>query len=250
MHIILEFSSNGLFSLPLSHHHIIQGFIYNQLRNNPDYSSFLHNTGFQYGNTERTFKMFTFSNLQGRYQIIGNKICFYENFKLEISSIDSTFCNILINAMIFNKNLEIAYQPVKLEQLIINDNRIEQNSIKIQMFSPVTIHQTFFDENNSKKTLYLSPDHNDFCEAINQNFHRKYQAYYGIESTDNLTIEPIDFSQKNKYVTRFKNEIIIIGWNGQFQLNASCETLNFLYQCGLGSKNSQGFGLFNLLTYK
>lgn len=250
MHVIFEFSSNSHFSLPLSHHHIIQGFIYNQLRNNPDYSSFLHNTGFQYGNTERTFKMFTFSNLQGRYQIIGNKICFYENFKLEISSIDSTFCNILINAMIFNKNLEIAYQPVKLEQLIINDNRIEQNSIKIQMFSPVTIHQTFFDENNSKKTLYLSPDHNDFCEAINQNFHRKYQAYYGIESTDNLTIEPIDFSQKNKYVTRFKNEIIIIGWNGQFQLNASCETLNFLYQCGLGSKNSQGFGLFNLLTYK
>lgn len=248
MHVIFEFSSNSHFSLPLSHHHIIQGFIYNQLKNNPDYSSFLHNTGFQYGDTERTFKMFTFSNLQGKYQIIGNKICFYENFKLEISSIDSTFCNILINAMIFNKNLEIAYQPVKLEQLIINDNRIEQNSIKIQMLSPVTIHQTFFDENNSKKTLYLPPDHTDFCEAINQNFHRKYQAYYGIESTDNVFIEPISFSQKNKYVTRFKNKIIIIGWNGQFQLNASSDTLNFLYQCGLGSKNSQGFGLFNLLN--
>ena len=131
MHVIFEFSSNSHFSLPLSHHHIIQGFIYNQLKNNPDYSSFLHNTGFQYGDTERTFKMFTFSNLQGRYQIIGNKICFYENFKLEISSIDSTFCNILINAIIFNKNLEIAYQPVKLEQLIINDNRIEQNSVSI-----------------------------------------------------------------------------------------------------------------------
>lgn len=248
MHITLEFSSNNFFSLPLSHHHIIQGFIYHQLKHNPDYSSFLHNTGFQYGDTERNFKMFTFSNLQGKYQILDNMICFYENFKLEIASIDNTFCNILINSFISNKNPEIAHQPVKLENLVIDDKKVEQDSIKIQMLSPLTIHQTIFDENNSKKTLYLSPDHPDFCDAVNQNFHRKYPAYYGVESTDTLSIEPVNFSSKNKYITRFKNRIIIIGWKGQFQLKAAPETLNFLYHCGLGDKNSQGFGLFKIIN--
>lgn len=246
MRITLEFSSNDFFTLPLSHHHIIQGFIYRQLKYNPDYSSFLHNIGFQYGDTERNFKMFTFSNIQGKYQIIDNMICFYENFKLEISSIDNIFCNILINSFISNKNMEIAHHSIKLENLNIDDKKIEATSINIKMISPITIHQTIFDENGTKKTLYLSPDHPDFRDAVNQNFHRKYQAYYGYDSPDILSIIPINHKPKYKYITRFKNKIIITGWKGQFQLNASAETLNFLYHCGLGAKNSQGFGMFQI----
>ena len=55
---------------------------------------------------------------------MNDKICFYENFKLEISSIDNNFCNILINSFISNKNLEISYQPVKLENIEIDEGRI------------------------------------------------------------------------------------------------------------------------------
>ncbi len=49
---------------------------------------------------------------------------------------------------------------------------------------------------------------------------------------------------KNKYVTKFGGEIFITAWKGSFTLKSDVESLQFLYDTGLGSRNSQGFGMF------
>ena len=49
---------------------------------------------------------------------------------------------------------------------------------------------------------------------------------------------------RNKYVTKFGGEIFITAWKGSFTLKSDIESLQFLFDTGLGSRNSQGFGMF------
>ena len=65
MHITMQFKPEGEFVLPLHYNHIIQGMIYKAI--NTQLAIFLHNKGFQ--NKGRSFKLFTFSRLNGRYEI-------------------------------------------------------------------------------------------------------------------------------------------------------------------------------------
>ena len=38
----------------------------------------------------------------------------------------------------------------------------------------------------------------------------------------------------------------VTGWRGSYLLSAEPQVLDLLYQTGLGSRNAQGFGLFDL----
>jgi len=49
-----------------------------------------------------------------------------------------------------------------------------------------------------------------------------------------------------KLVTKYQGSYIE-AWYGNFILSGKRKYLDFLYQTGLGSKNSQGFGMFNII---
>ena len=53
-------------------------------------------------------------------------------------------------------------------------------------------------------------------------------------------------SSTRKIVTRYKGSYIN-AWYGTFQLKGKRKYLDFLYQTGVGSKNSQGFGMFEII---
>lgn len=78
------------------------------------------------------------------------------------------------------------------------------------------------------------------------NFIRKYYAYTGIYVPDGIMMEPISFSEKDKHVTRYKG-FYLSGWTGTYRISGERKYLNFLYQAGLGAKNSQGFGMFDVI---
>ena len=61
-----------------------------------------------------------------------------------------------------------------------------------------------------------------------------------------IKIQPIQISAKDKFVTKYKQSYIT-GWYGIYKLIGERKYLDFLYQVGLGGKNSQGFGMFELL---
>ena len=78
---------------------------------------------------------------------------------------------------------------------------------------------------------------------MNENFRRKYCAAYGIEPDTDITVG--DIARPRKYVTQYRRGIYITAWHGEFDLRGTPEALDFLYQTGLGSRNSQGFGMFD-----
>ena len=58
-------------------------------------------------------------------------------------------------------------------------------------------------------------------------------------------IPKIKITAKDKFVTRYKN-FYISGWFSEYRLEGNRKHLDFLYQAGLGSKNSQGFGMYEI----
>ena len=75
------------------------------------------------------------------------------------------------------------------------------------------------------------------------NYENKYRAVTGNEP-EPLAIEPLD--PQRKIVTRFK-ETWINGYKGSYALTGSHRALEFVYNAGLGVKNSAGFGMLERL---
>ena len=56
---------------------------------------------------------------------------------------------------------------------------------------------------------------------------------------------PLKVGRRDKYVTKYKG-FYLSAWLGEYQLTGPRKNLDFLYQTGLGCRNSQGFGMFEI----
>ena len=117
---------------------------------------------------------------------------------------------------------------------------VEKDSIHIRMLSPICLYST---NKETKKTYFYSPEEEAFPEQVNDNFVRKYTACYGIPPNSGIEIETVNVRRRDKYVTKYK-EFYLSGWLGEYRLTGERKYLDFLYQTGLGSRNAQGFGMF------
>lgn len=110
------------------------------------------------------------------------------------------------------------------------------------MLSPIVA----IEKTDDNQTKYLSPRDYQFTDYLNHNFSKKYQTYYHNLPSSNLDIVVSDVSFRDKCVTRFQG-IFINAWNCRLYIQGSPEYLTFIYNVGLGSKNSQGFGMINII---
>jgi CRISPR-associated endoribonuclease Cas6 len=163
---------------------------------------------------------------------------------LDVRSIRENFCSSLLKALGSNIVLRLFNKPMVIHSVEWHDRTLATSTLNIKMLSPLTVHKT-----EDAKTYYYTPLDNDFAEAINQNFIRKYTAFAGEAPTNGIKISPIHVGARDKYVTTFKGTHIT-GWRGEYKLSGSPEYLNFLYYCGLGARNSNGFGMFELRDIK
>ncbi len=240
MQVIVQHKMPGTLELPINYHHILQAIIFSQISFNEEYSSFLHDEGFFQGN--RRFKMFTFSELSGKYEIVEKRILFRDMVTFEVRSPDVRFIRILQDG--FQKN-GIAYGNTRISEIrtLLKDQTIEQEEVFIKMLTPICVYST---DPFTKKTFFYRPGDSCFSNQVEQNFIRKYQAYYGVKPESGISLQPIEVSYGDKCVTKYKN-FYISGWKGIYRLSGERKYLDFLYQTGLGSKNSQGFGMFKLI---
>lgn len=225
--------------LPINYHHILQAILFSGISANEEYGLFYHDVGFLQQN--RSFKMFTFSELNGKYEIKDKKIIFYDMAEFEVRSPDVRFIRILEES--FKKN-GITYGKTRISDVrtFLKDRTIEQEELLIKMITPICAYST---DPITKKTLFYQPDNPYFSRQVEENFKRKYQAYYGVPPMSGISLQPVEVSYGDKCVTKFKN-FYISGWRGIYRLSGERKYLDFLYQTGLGSKNSQGFGMFRL----
>jgi len=230
--ISITFQSQKL-SIPLNYQYGIQSLIYNLLGKD------WHDSGVFYG--ERKYKLFTFSSLRGKKKIANGKITFEDLIYLDVRGVRDDFCTDLRLALDTANDLTLLGQNLFVKSVKCNYHQIDTDTICVKMLSPLTIHKT---ENG--KTFYYTPLDSEFSKEIDLNFRRKYAAFTGRNLDDAIKIVPVNVGVKDKYVTTFKNTRIT-AWRGEYQLFGKQEYLNFLYYCGLGARNSEGFGMFELI---
>jgi len=227
-------------ALPLSYNYFIQATIYNNI--SPELSKFLHDKGFTYG--KRHFKFFTFSRLMGEYQLRNKIIQFNGNIHFYVSSPLKKFMNDLANSIMQKGYFKLGNNNLEVESIKVYDNSVISNTINIKMLSPVTVYSTLLTPDGRKKTYYYSPFENEFQKLIDDNIKKKYFIFFHKKLKSDLIIKPLKVRET---IIMYKN-FLIKGWMGTFRLQGPKKALKLAYDAGLGSKNSQGFGMFEVVS--
>ncbi|HCF38659.1 MAG TPA: CRISPR-associated endoribonuclease Cas6 [Thermosipho africanus] len=239
MRIVVYFDFKKL-ELPIDYNHILQAVILN-LIDDEEYRKFIHDEGFSF--FKRKFKLYTFSRLMGEFSLDSKSrtISFKDNAFLIISSYDDNFCYYLMKKLLEFKDIKIGRNIVNVKKVEIVDFKPDGEQLKVVTRSPVTAYSTVIDENSSKKTIFYHPDDFKFKELLEKNIEKKFIAIYGKEPEGKINITHVGKLPK-KVVLKYK-KFKIVGWMSAFDLSGDPELLKIAYDTGLGSKNSQGFGL-------
>ncbi len=248
MRLNVVFSFQSL-KLPINYNHILQAFIL-QLIDDAKFRSFLHNQGYTFKN--RNYKMFTFSKLNGQFSVDNSEktIEFFDNVSLTISSHDETLIRYCADSLLFKDEFELLNQKITIEKIEYENQVINNDKIYVKTLSPITVYSTVT-LNSSKKTVYYTPTDEQFSKLIKDNLIKKYLAFYNFNegdiSFDDFFIIKEKYRSKSKMIITYYKSFLIKAWHGIFEIQGDQRLLKIGYDAGLGAKNSQGFGLVELM---
>lgn len=239
---------------PLYYNHDLQGFIYHHI--SPELADFLHKKGYLLG--KRKFKLFTFSRLLGKFQIIPQeeKIIFSGPISFYLSSPKEKFIQQFAETLLKSPEVILSRNSLIISNIEVLPGPPGENDVTIRMLSPVTVYSTLFSANGKKKTYYYSPFEEEFSQLIRANILKKYQVLQGkpySEKSDPSCFEIFpqrigqNAEKKIKYIPSSGPYTLIKAWLGTYQIHGKPELISLAYDTGLGSKNSQGFGMFEIL---
>lgn len=256
--LILEVNKKAFGNLlPLNYQYEQSAAIYKILFSaNEEYATWLHNNGYE-AEPNTTFKLFTYS----RFKIEKRKILpeeerlkiLCDTIEWQISFLPEKSTEEFIKGVFLNQTFEIGDKQSCVQFLIKQIEILPPPNYKKKMqfntMSPLCIR---FRENAKRYDQYLSPADDLAEELILQNILSKYKAIHNKEYTGNL--ENWDFKILNapksvliKIKSGTKEESKVRGYMCKFRIEAPIELIKIVYEGGLGSLNSQGFGCLEVL---
>lgn len=236
MQLLLKINPPHPVSLPLGYHHILQAIVYNLMGEGEEN---LHDGGMSYG--ARVYKMFTFGELKGHYSINGGRITFDDAIYWEIRALDKNIIHKISENL--SKGIEFGRTIVTDIRTEVCDRHIETHDIEIKMASPICVRQT---DALTGEEYYYNPSEIEFFRAAEDNFVRRFAAFAGEYPGDKIILSKIKVESRDRIISKYKGSFIE-GYGGKYRLIGRPEYLDFLYQTGLGSRNSQGFGMFDVI---
>ena len=239
----------GILRLPVHYHHLIQGMIYSGL--DKALAQWLHGEGFRHG--KRHFKLFTFSRLLSRkrsFDPLTRFIEFHGRVTLKIGAMDSQVLESLVLHLVREPEVILNETLCRLLSVEVEIPPQVQGPVRVRALSPITVYSTLFTAEGKKKVYYYCPWEEDFSQKVLENLRRKAQAYYGkgegLPSLDGSYIKPLKVSKRNEAIVNFKGTWVK-GWMGLYELSLPEPFFTLAYNAGLGSKNSQGFGMVEVV---
>ncbi len=246
MRICVLFHSDKEIVLPVQYNHILQGFMYkNQL--DRDYSKFLHQEG--QGLCNGKFNLFTFSRLMGKFKFHKEtgKITLFPPAKLIISSVVDEFILDLADKLNRSDLVFLGHNEVEVQRIDIEEGIEFGKRVQIKMLSPLVGCTTSMRE-EKKYTNYYSPWQSQFAEIAKNNLLTKYEVVHGYRP-DNKEIKIIPNGSQEKKFEKILNYrgTVVKGYAGIYWLKGCPELIKVAYEAGLGFKNSQGFGCWEVV---
>lgn len=248
MHLQIELSSmnEGLIVLPIHYNSVVQGVIYSMVQ---DEMPQLHDEGFEVGS--RTFRFFTFSRIFGKVEYLKNgQIAFHSPVKVRVSSPLEQFIVILAKNLLNRESIMLGSTRVYLKSLsALPLPDFSSGKVKVKAQSPITAYSTLLTPKGKKKTYYYHPREQEFIDQVTSNLLKK--AVYFNKNLDGLpfTFRALKVNNRDAKIIYYKN-FVIKGWLGLYEIEGDPRLLKLAYSAGLGAKNSQGFGMVDVINEK
>ncbi len=246
-------------NIPFNYQYQLHAAIYKLLKqSSPQYSEFLHDTGFIDRN--KHLKLFVFSKLllvnsmpcKTGFQNVEQAILYFstpipksfEHLVLGIFSDQKILLNLCAKPCIFCiEDVETLPEPYF------------KSEMKFTCLSPVAI-AGFSGETNGKHYYdYMVPSEKlAYINGLKTNLLRKYRLINGSEFSGD---ETFDFSFDPLYIIKKKGKIRknikfksshIIAMEAPFTISAAPELIRVGYECGFGINNSDGFGMSGVIS--
>ena len=243
MRIKLTFDFNGKLIIPFRFLEDYQTFIYELLQN---YSGkdWLHNEGMNNGG--RSYKSLVYSHIYGAREIKKYSIMYHAPIHIWIASPYPKLINSIQELIDKRAYFRFFNQTVVVKNYEIEEiEEIKSNTFKT--LSPIVVSKPIRLYNGKFNTNYLSAFSNEFSRIAQENLIRKAKSFYDMNLNGYFNIIPKFNSNDYQKCFTYKNTIIK-GWVGMFQIIGSKEYLYVAANCGLGSKNAQGFGLIDIIN--
>ncbi|KZX12045.1 CRISPR-associated endoribonuclease Cas6 [Methanobrevibacter curvatus] len=230
-------SKNSLF-IPFNYNHIISSIVYSKIAD-LDLASKLHSS--------KTFKFFTFSQLNIKQRKIVKEGIISKNgeFDFQISSPNDHLIKSLVEGYLDDLTVSFKGEKLFVEKVELLANPKFENEANVKTISPI-IARIKKEVDGKLKPWDLSPGDQKFYTNLENNLIKKYNDFYSKE----IKIGDIKISSDMKFVKR-KRITIEKGDMKTFHrafmmdlnLEGDKELIKFAYDCGLGEKNSMGFGM-------
>ncbi|HOV50910.1 MAG TPA: CRISPR-associated endoribonuclease Cas6 [Candidatus Cryosericum sp.] len=239
--------------LPEHYNYIVQSYLYASL--STALASRLHDEGWEFG--KRRFKMFVFSQLYAQQlqrtahpmdapgQPSQPRVNLGSPCWFLVGSPEEQILQELAQSLLHSGEGRLGSNAVRVTSVaLLAPLQLEPGPIqtlRVRTLSPITVYKT----DERRHTVYFSPHDAAFSAYIRENARRKFTAYTGREpDVSGFDIRPLD--QRDHAVTVIFKGTRIRGHTGRFELSGSGELLRFLYDAGLGSKNSEGCGMIEI----
>jgi len=192
---------------------------------------------------KRAFKMFTFSRLLGRHRREGDNLIFEGDITLYLSSPIERFIKEIANTIVKRGFFKIGSSELSVAGLKFPEEPKISREMKIKTLSPITVYSTLFTQNGRKKTYYYTPYEEEFSRLINENLKKKFYLLNKREIKSSMNVTPI---KVRECIVMYKNTVVR-GWYGVFSIKGSISLMRVAYETGLGTKNPEGFGMFEVI---
>ncbi|MDR2466274.1 MAG: CRISPR-associated endoribonuclease Cas6 [Prevotellaceae bacterium] len=238
--------------LPLNYQYELSSFIYHAIAQaDMDYATWLHENGFRFNG--RPFKLFTFSNLLvPKYAIDRERSCMsIESERVEwlVSFLPETSTDKFIFGLFSDRVFRIgdkrASVQFRTERIVAVPEPAFERKMSFGSLAPVCIP---FRSCAQRYATYLAPDRPEAPAIVLTNLLNKYRTFYG----KHFEGDTGDFDLR--VVSRPKAKLIAVkkgtpeasnirGYMFDFEMTAPKELMKIMFECGIGHKNSMGFGM-------
>lgn len=242
MRVKIRFKALTESTIPINYNYYLSSLVYNILSlSDVDFASYLHSEGFSLG--EKKFKLFCFSRLFPKnYSVEGENLLIKDYMDWIVTSPIQEFILHLANGLMMQDFVSIGRTKFLVEKTELLNPPNFTTKMSFRSLSPIST-STAIDEGEKRKTVSCSPADSQFAENIKNNLIRKYYLLHGV-LPENLsikfTVNPRYINDRGKLIN-YKG-IMVKGYQVPFTLEADPKIAEVAYHCGVGEKNSGGFG--------
>ena len=243
---------------PLNHYSLA-AFIYRTIGYaDPEFSQFLHDEGLRPGTPKESakkFKLFSFSLPKlPSYTFEPSRLRFEEGFvQWQISSPLSGFVEALVAGLSAQGTVQIEGQAYQVRNIEIILPPRFTSSMRMMALSPITVSVSTPREDGKQNKHYVRANDERYAPLVISNLLEKYKALTG-KSCDPSELQfafDWDYIERRGGMERVSKLILykdtrIKGYLAPFFLSGEPKLLSLAWECGLGSSNSQGFGMIGV----